>query len=159
MYRPLSLLFLTKTALFFKKKITFTTKNTTNNYTIMEKVLKNIRENRKKRGYSLENMATELNISDSAYRKIENNQSKLTLDKFLQIANILNVPINDLIDEKSHREYHQTNSNTGTFIGHQEFENYFNENKEITQKLVNSLESNIKHLNEEVLFLREQLKK
>ena len=124
----------------------------------MEKVLKNIRDVRKKRGYSLENMATELNISDSAYRKIENNQSKLTLERFLQIADILNVPISELIDEKSHREYHQTNNSTGTFIGHQEFENYFQENKEINQKLINSLESNIKHLNEEVLFLREQLK-
>ena len=124
----------------------------------MEKVLKNIREARKRKGYSLENMATELNISDSAYRKIENNQSKLTLDRFLQIAAILNVTISELMGEKSHREYHQTNSNTGTFIGHQEFENYFQENKEITQKFVNSLESNIKHLYEEVLFLREQLK-
>ena len=124
----------------------------------MENVLKRIIELRKRRGYSLENMATELNISDSAYRKIENSQSKLSLDRFLQIANILNVPISDLIDEKSHREYNQTNSSTGTFIGHQEFENYYQENKEITQKLVNSLEANIKHLEEEVIFLRDQLK-
>ena len=122
----------------------------------MEKVLTRIRVLRKRKGYSLENMATELNISDSAYRKIENNQSKLSLDRFLQIANILDVPISDLINEKSHREYHQSNNATGTFIGHQEFENYYQENKEITQKLISSLEASIKHLKEEVLFLRAQ---
>ncbi|MDR0613695.1 MAG: helix-turn-helix domain-containing protein [Dysgonamonadaceae bacterium] len=60
-------------------------------------------------GYSLENMAMELNISDSAYRKIENNQTKLSLEKFLQIAKILDVSINNLVGEKSHREYYQYN--------------------------------------------------
>ena len=123
----------------------------------MKDLLKRIKELRNKKGYSLENMATELNISASAYRKIENNQSKLSLERFFQIANYLAVPVSELIDEKSHREYHQTNSNTGTFIGHQEFENFYQENKDITQKLVNSLEETIKHLNEEVTFLRSQL--
>ena len=51
----------------------------------------------------------ELNISDSAYRKIENNQTKLSLEKFLQIAKILDVSINNLVGEKSHREYYQYN--------------------------------------------------
>jgi transcriptional regulator with XRE-family HTH domain len=123
----------------------------------MEKVLNRIRETRKLRGYSLENMATELNISDSAYRKIENNQTKLSLEKFLQIAKVLDISINDLIEEKSHREYHQHNTDQGTFIGHQEFENYYQESKEMTHKLLDSLESNIKHQQEEILFLRNQL--
>lgn len=102
-------------------------------------------------------MAMELNISDSAYRKIENNQTKLSLEKFLQIAKILDVPINDLLGEKSHREYHQYNNDQGTFINHQEFENYYQENKEITHKLINSLELTIKHLQEEISFMRNQL--
>ena len=118
----------------------------------MEKVLDNIRKTRKLRGYSLENMATELDISDSAYRKIENNQTKLSLDRFLQIAKILDVSMNELIGEKSHREYNQHNNEQGTFIGHQEFENYYQENKEITQKLLNSFDSTIKRQQEEVLF-------
>jgi len=123
----------------------------------MENVLKRIKEIRMQKGYSLENMAMELNISDSAYRKIENNQTKLSLDKFLQIAKVLDVPINDLLGEKSHREYHQSNNDQGTFIGHQEFENFYQENKEITYKLINSLESNIKYLQDEILSLRARL--
>ena len=123
----------------------------------MEKVLSNIRKTRNLRGYSLENMAMELNISDSAYRKIENNQTKLSLERFLQIAKVLDVSINDLIGEKSHREYNQNNNEQGTFIGHQEFENFYQENKEINQKLLNSFESTIKLQQEEILFLRAQL--
>ena len=123
----------------------------------MKDVLKRIKETRMQRGYSLENMAVELQISDSAYRKIENNQTTLSLEKFLKIAKILDAPINDLLGEKSHREYHQHNNNQGTFIGHQEFENYYQEDKEITHKLIISLEANIKHLQEEVLSLHSQL--
>ena len=123
----------------------------------MEKVLSNIRKTRNLRGYSLENMAMELNISDSAYRKIENNQTKLSLERFLQIAKVLDVSVNELIGEKSHREYNQNNNEQGTFIGHQEFENFYQENKEINQKLLNSFESTIKLQQEEILFLRAQL--
>ena len=123
----------------------------------MEKVLNNIKKTRLLRGYSLENMATELDISDSAYRKIENNQTKLSLDRFLQIAKVLDVSVNDLIGEKSHRDYNQYNNEQGTFIGHQEFENFYQENKEITNKLLNSYESTINHQQEEIMFLRAQL--
>jgi Predicted transcription factor, homolog of eukaryotic MBF1 len=123
----------------------------------MEQVLKNIKKTRNIRGYSLENMATELNISDSTYRKIENNQTNLSLERFLQIAKILDVSINELIGEKSHRDYNQHHNEQGTFIGHQEFENYYQENKETTNKLLNSLESAINRQQEEILFLRAQL--
>jgi len=123
----------------------------------MENVLKRMKKIRMQKGYSLENMAMELNISDSAYRKLENNQTKLSLDKFLQIAKILDVSINDLLDEKPHGECRQYNNEQGTFIGRQEFENYHQENKEITHKLITFLESNIKRLVEEILLLRNQL--
>ena len=123
----------------------------------MEQVLKNIKKTRNIRGYSLENMATELNISDSTYRKIENNQTNLSLERFLQIAKILDVSINELIGEKSHRDYNQNNYEQGTFINHQEFDNYYQENKETTNKLLNSLESAINRQQEEIQFLRAQL--
>ena len=123
----------------------------------MDEIIKKIVQIRKQKGYSLENMAIELNISESAYRKIETNQTRLSLEKFLQISKILDTSINDLLGEKSHREYHQCNNNQGTFIGHQEFDNYYQESKEITHKLIISLESNIKDLQEEVSFLRNQL--
>ena len=96
----------------------------------MEKIFKKIRESREKRGYSFEYMAAELNIPESAYIELENNQSELILGRFLQIANILNVPISKLVGEKPYyEEYHQTNNGSGTFIGHQEIENYYQGSK------------------------------
>ena len=114
-------------------------------------------QTRKQRGYTLEYMGTELGISDSAYRKIENNQVRLSLENFIQIAKVLDVPINELLELKTQQEYHQHNNDKGTFIGHQEFENYYQENKEITNRLIISLESSIEYLREENLFLRNQL--
>ena len=107
----------------------------------MEKVLNRIRDIRKERGLSLENMADELEISHTAYRKIENNQSKLTVERLVGIAAILEVPINELLDEKTSRVYNQTNKDGGTFIVYQEIENLYQENKELTQNYIESLKA------------------
>jgi len=127
-------------------------------------VAERIRNKRISKGYSLDNMASDLNLSASAYRKVEIGETKLTLTRAVAIAKILDAPLEELTGEKSHREYHQANNDKGTFIGHQEFENYYQENKEIIQKLLDSKDvliaskdATIKHLEEEIAFLRSQL--
>jgi transcriptional regulator with XRE-family HTH domain len=123
----------------------------------MEEVLKKIKAARKERGLTLESMANELGMSDSNYRKIENNQTRLSLENFLKIAKELDVSVNDLLAIKPKTEYHQNNNEKGTFIGHQELVNYYQDNKEITNRYISSLEERIKYLQEENLFLRQQL--
>ena len=127
------------------------------NFCLMEEILKRIKETRKKKGLTLENMADVLGMSDSNYRKIEKNQTRLSLKDFLKIADEFKVSVNDLLDIQPQRAYHQQNMDKGTFIGHQEFDNYYQENKEITLKYINSLEERNKSLQEEVLHLRGQL--
>ena len=107
----------------------------------MEKVLNKIRDIRKEKGLSLENMADELDISHTAYRKIENSQSKLTVERLIGIAEILEVPTGELLDEKASRIYNQTNKDGGTFIVYQEFKDLYQENKELTQNYVESLKA------------------
>lgn len=51
----------------------------------IENVISRIIKNREKKGYSLENMASELNLSVSAYHKIEQLQTKLTLERLFHI--------------------------------------------------------------------------
>ena len=46
----------------------------------IDKVLKRIRENRKIRGYSHDYMAAMLDISPSAYNKLERNETNLSLE-------------------------------------------------------------------------------
>jgi DNA-binding XRE family transcriptional regulator len=57
-------------------------------------VLSKIKLARFQKGYSQQNIASELDISQNAYHKIENGETKLTLEHFLNICSIL--------DEKPH---------------------------------------------------------
>jgi len=121
----------------------------------MENILNRIRDIRKDKGYSYENMAEELKITAPAYRKIEANQTKLTVERLKQIAEVLDTPVSSLLDETAAtKTYHQNNHDNGTFIVASEFENYYQENKETTQKLIHVLEEEIEHLKSEIEFLR-----
>ena len=114
-------------------------------------------------------MADELQISHSAYRKIENNQSKLTVERLIQIAVILDTPTPELLDDPPAKVYNQNNSGSGTFIGHQEknetviahqeFENYYHDNKELAQNHVADLHEEIAYLKSDIEFLRRLVKK
>jgi transcriptional regulator with XRE-family HTH domain len=97
----------------------------------METILTKIQDRRKEKGFSLENMADELHISLSTYRKIENNQCKLTVERMIQIAAALEMHPLELLEDPNSRFYQQTNRNNGTVIGHQVFENFYQENKEL----------------------------
>lgn len=104
-------------------------------------------------------MADELHISHTAYRKIEANQCKLSVERLMEIAAIFEVPVSELIDDNAKHIYNQTNKDNGTFIGHQEFENYYQENKELIQNFVASLKDEIEHMKSEIEFLKSLLAK
>ena len=125
----------------------------------VEQTLEKIEQIRKQKCYSLENMGFKIGVSEATYRKIVNNQVKFTVENLFKIAYALDTSISELVGEKSNTAYNQYNhnDNKGTFIGNQEFENFYHDNKEITQKLINSLESHIKYLQEENIFLRSRL--
>ena len=100
-------------------------------------VIDNIRTIRKNKGYSHENMATGMKISQAAYTKIENGQTKLTLDRLQQIAETLEVALGDLLGletQSFHQEIHK--DNIGTAISYQKVENLYQENREVYEKLI-----------------------
>ena len=53
--------------------------------TNVENILKKIRETRKLKGLSHENMAFELDMSPSAYNKLERSETILSLERLLKI--------------------------------------------------------------------------
>ncbi len=114
----------------------------------MEKVTEKIKEYRKKKGYNYEIMAHEMKISTAAYRKIETNQTKLTVDKLYQIVEIIEAKIEDLLDIKAENIYNQTNNDNA--VGHQEVQNLYQDNKDVNEKFIKSLQ-------EEVVFLHQLL--
>jgi len=64
-------------------------------------LISKIIEIRKSKGFSQEYMAHILNISQVAYAKIERQETKLTVERLFEIANILEVKTEDLIEFKN----------------------------------------------------------
>lgn len=110
-----------------------------------------IREKRKQKGISHENMADELDISPAAYNKIERQETKLTVERLLQIQHVLDVSLSEFFDLKTENIYNQDIKDNG--IGHQEIQNMYQDNKELTDKFINALQEEIKNLKEQNLKL------
>lgn len=68
-----------------------------------ESILTKIKFYRLQKGWSYENMARDLGISIGAYRKIETNKTKLTLERLNQIAQIFNRNILDFFEDAKGR--------------------------------------------------------
>jgi transcriptional regulator with XRE-family HTH domain len=62
-------------------------------------VLKRLFEARKKKGYSQADIAARLNISKDAYRKMENQQSPMSLERFIKVCSVLEISFLTLLDE------------------------------------------------------------
>jgi len=113
-----------------------------------------IRKIRTIKGYSQEYMSDIMKISQTAYSDIENNKTKINLERINELAKIFEIDTNDLI----------------SFDENQIFNNIFNENSNgyfNVKKVINEVFENerivyleqIKTLKDEVLYLRKKLDK
>lgn len=109
----------------------------------MEVIIEKIKEYRKKKGFSHENMAEELHISQAAYSKIEKNETKLTVDRLYQIADILEAPVYELLDANPNNIYNQQNFYDAS-VGYQDIQNLYQENKDKTEKIESLYEERLK---------------
>jgi len=132
-----------------RKNYYFTKKISTN----MEKIIKKIAEIRSKKGFSYENMAHDLDLSASAYRKIETGETKLTVERLVDISKILETPLNDLLETDSQKNFNQENKDNAQ--GFQGFnDNIFNEYSEVSKKLIEVYEKQIEELKSEIAQLK-----
>ncbi len=67
----------------------------------MTEILEKIRNIRLSHGYTQEYMAEKLGIDTVNYGRIERGKSKLTLDRFLKICEILQVSPNELLNDEN----------------------------------------------------------
>ncbi|MEZ4988091.1 MAG: helix-turn-helix transcriptional regulator [Saprospiraceae bacterium] len=74
---------------------------------------------RKQKNMQQQEVAERLNISQSAYAKIENGQSKVDTDRLLQLADIFEVPYDSLLpgENNSHFSNNQI-TNAASFVEH-----------------------------------------
>ena len=100
-----------------------------------------IRKIREERGIKQEYIANEMGITQSSYGRIEKDDNRLTANKLIKIAEILNVSVSVLFGEKATNVIHENKGDNaqaqiGTFV----------QNKE-----------HIESLKEEINFLRKIL--
>ncbi|MBS4041562.1 MAG: helix-turn-helix transcriptional regulator [Flavobacteriales bacterium] len=112
------------------------------------KVLKKIKECRKLKGLSNENMAYELEISTSTYNKIERGEVSLTLERFYKISEILDVTVSELLELNFDNQFNQIirDNSSGQLFKNQQIENYYQENKDVYEKLLKSKDEQIEFL-------------
>jgi len=103
-----------------------------------------IRKTREEKGVTQELMAMELNITQSNYGRLEKDDNRLTVPKLMKIAEVLQVNISYLFNEKATNIIHKNvGDNAQAFI-----ENNYQSDRE-----------HIQSLKEEITFLRNQLNK
>ena len=70
----------------------------------MQRIASHIRQLRESKSYSQEYMAAKMNLSQNSYSKIELNYSKLTVDRLIQIARLLDIDAGALIAAGEYEE-------------------------------------------------------
>ncbi len=104
-------------------------------------ISKNIRKYREIKGFSQEYMANQLDINQASYAKIENNSTKLTVERLFAISKLLETEITDLLDLKNQTIFNQSDNETANAYG--KIEHFHNENKEVYKKLIQSKDEQI----------------
>ena len=124
----------------------------------MEKEIKNlghkIKKLRELRNFSQEYMADQLGLSQSAYSKLETDQTELTYNRLSKIAELLQVTISDIenFDEKIIFTFNV--NDTAVNYGGNYYQNHYNTDK----KVIELLEDKVKLLEEKNRFLEERVR-
>jgi len=101
-----------------------------------------IKKLREEKGITQENMALQLDVTQSNYGRLEKDDRRLNVVKLIKIVRILDVNIMYLFNEVMGDGQKAESAN------------FNNTNKEVYDILVESLRSEIQHLKDEVNFLR-----
>jgi len=104
-----------------------------------------IREVRGLRGFSQQQMAEKLGVSQMAYSKVERGLTQLNWERLSVLAEILSVNIWDLVDDQKEIKSSDLDNNST------------NNNVLLLKRLFHQHEYEINSLKEEIKFLREQL--
>ena len=121
----------------------------------MEKIIEKITQLRNRKGFTYENMADELELTTAAYRKIETGETKLSVERLFRISNILEASISEFL-EFDQNHFVQNNYSSESVIS-QRIENYYQDNKEITEQLIKEKDDLIDVLKKEIQSLKSKI--
>ncbi|HQO90636.1 MAG TPA: helix-turn-helix transcriptional regulator [Chitinophagales bacterium] len=117
----------------------------------INRILHNIRKTREQKSYTQEYLASQLGIDTKSYSNIENGVSKLSVERLIKIADILEATPESFLNPSQNFSFtHCANSG---YLNNPKFNDEgFKEAKEAWIILIDELRSEIK-------FLREQVQK
>lgn len=113
----------------------------------MQNVGQRIKKLREAKNLTQEFMANNLKISQNSYSRIETENTKLTTDRLSEIAEILNVPTEFILNTQSPiYNFHNENARI-KYSGN--IENIYEDQKETYQNTIKILEEQLKHYQQE----------
>ena len=113
----------------------------------------NIRKLREKRGFSQEYMAAKLGVAQASYARMENAETKITIERLSKIAEVLEADITELFDSSKITIQNQNNEGVGSGY----IENLHIENKEMHEKLIEQYEQRLKDKDEQIALLKKMI--
>ena len=111
-----------------------------------------IKRIRQQKGYSQEFMATQLNITQASYARMENQQINLSAARLQKIAEVLETDAANLFGASKLTIQNQENQE-GAY-GNEYVGNLYIENQESLKKIIQTMEGEIERMKDEILFLR-----
>lgn len=122
----------------------------------MTNVAEKIKRLRKSKGFSQEEMAEKLHISQSAYARIENGESHSWATHIEKLSEIFEVkPESFLTDETNNLEQENTDQKGGMAF---QFVGTINTINSLSEKLIEQYENRIEELKDQVKELKEEIK-
>lgn len=119
-------------------------------------VAEKIKRLRKSKGFSQEDMAEKLHISQSAYARIESGESHSWAAHIEKLSEIFEVkPENFLTDETNNLEQENTEQKGGMAF---QFVGTINTINSLSEKLIEQYEERIEELKEKIKELKEEIK-
>ncbi len=112
----------------------------------MKTLSEKIKRYREAKNYSQEYVAAQLGIAQNSYSKIENGHTSVSADRLIELAKVLDVPVENLLSEEA-QSFSFNNSHIERFYNY--IQHLQEDNKEIANTTIKTLEEQIKHLQEE----------
>jgi transcriptional regulator with XRE-family HTH domain len=109
---------------------------------------------RKLRGFTQQEVADQINVTQSTYSRIETDDHQVNVDELKRIAKVLDVTINDLIStEPLVINNHASNQGAQGRIEH-----FYSHNKEAYEKLLTTMSKQIEQMQTLITLLSEKSK-
>ncbi|MDR6544186.1 transcriptional regulator with XRE-family HTH domain [Chryseobacterium rhizosphaerae] len=112
-----------------------------------------LRNLRKQKGMSQEKMAKAISTDPSNYSRKERGEVRIHDDEWQKLADALEVPVEEIKEEKDLRIVHNDNSTFNDNSG-----NYYNQHFNIPNSIVENLQDYISLLKKEIHELKEEIK-